>query len=217
MTPSAAALLTPAPVLDAVRDPFSKRTEQLRELRQGLQLRADPDLSSVIALVSPGAGEGRSRLAAELAWLFAQLGEATLLVDCNLRKPAQHQLFSGAGGGKGLADALNDGSEPLLYPVHSAPQLSVVTGGTPPKHPVELLSSTGFSALLSQWRSRYRHILLDTPAFNASSDAIAVASEAGAALMQVREHYTSFDGLKAMAERLTAARIQLLGTVSQGF
>ncbi len=214
-TANTVARLTPTGDLDRIRDPFSSHTETLRALRQSLLLRQTGE-SNVLTVVSPGAGEGKSRLAAELAWLFAQLGEPTLLVDANLRRPRQHLLFKGAQG-LGLADALQAQSAPVLHAVEAAEALRLVTAGALPKHPVELLSAKGFGGLLASWRQQFRHIVIDTPAFAASSDALAVSVEAGAALMLVREHHSSMAGLRESAARLRAARVALTGTVTLAF
>ena len=217
MTTTPSAMLAPAPALDTIRAPFSPHTEALTNLRQGLLLRADGEGCNVLTIASPGAGEGKSRFAAELAWLFALLGESTLLVDANLRKPMQQQLFTGAGTAPGLAEALADGSAPVLHKVQGAPQLSVALAGSPPRQPAELLGNKGFGQLLDGWRGQFRHIVLDTSGFTASSDALAVSVEAGAALLLARSHHSRVDDLRAAAARLRGARVSLLGTVMLGF
>ena len=75
----------------AVHDPFNPYTEQLRALRQELLNRNPAEGGLCLAVVSAGAGEGRSRLAADLAVVLSQLEEDTLLVDADFRKPRQHE------------------------------------------------------------------------------------------------------------------------------
>ena len=76
--------------------PFTPVVEQLRALRSQLSLRwfdAEPEKHKALAIVSPESGDGRSFVAANLAVVFSQLGARTLLVDADLRKPRQHELF----------------------------------------------------------------------------------------------------------------------------
>jgi hypothetical protein len=84
----------------------NERSERLRALRTELLLLSNPGgFANIFVLVSPGPGEGRSQLCAELAIAFAQLGRRTLLVDGDLRKPSLHFLFN-ASNQRGLTQAL---------------------------------------------------------------------------------------------------------------
>ena len=93
--------------LIAAYKPFSPVVEHLRGLRSQLMLRwFEPDADrNVLAIVSPGVGEGRSFIAANLAIVFSQLGKSTLLVDANLRAP-RHQEFFKVNTGGGLSSYL---------------------------------------------------------------------------------------------------------------
>src|SRR6185503_11770112 len=73
--------------------PFHPRAEEIRSLRTQLLIRWSQVKDRVLAIVSPGPGEGRSYVAANLAVAFSQLGERTLLVDADLRRPRQHRIF----------------------------------------------------------------------------------------------------------------------------
>jgi len=84
-----------SPEVVAAWSPFSQQMEALRALRSQLLMRwftGEKDRRS-LAIVSPGRGEGRSHLAANLAVKFSQMGEKTLLIDADLRSPRQHSLF----------------------------------------------------------------------------------------------------------------------------
>ena len=77
-------------------EPFHPRAEEMRALRTQLLIRwSNAKVSQrMLAVVSPGSGEGRSYVAANLAVAFSQLGERTLLIDADLRKPRQHRIFN---------------------------------------------------------------------------------------------------------------------------
>ena len=79
--------------LIAAYQPFGEQAEVLRGIRSQLMLRWFNNTRKTLAITSPDNGEGRSYFAANLAIVFSQLGERTLLVDADLRQPRQHQLF----------------------------------------------------------------------------------------------------------------------------
>ena len=93
--------------LIAATDPDSAAVEHLRALRSQLMLRwfENDARQAALAVVSPGSGEGRSYIAANLAVLFSQLGKRTLLIDADLRRPRQHRIF-GLPGRIGLSSVL---------------------------------------------------------------------------------------------------------------
>ena len=123
------------------------------------------DSGNVVALVSPGRGEGRSQLCAELAIAFAQLGRRTLLVDADLRHPRQHVLFT-AENQWGLAQTLALGEAAYLHAVEGLPELAVLTSGTIAPNPLELVSHRRFERLISEMRRQYDFIVIDTPAIS---------------------------------------------------
>lgn len=198
--------------LVVAHDPFHPHSEQIRALRTSILLRQGEAAANVLAVVSSQRGEGRSRLAAELAISCAQLKQPTLLVDADLRNPGLHRLF-GLDNAQGLANALAETAAPQINGVNGLPQLSLLTAGLSAGNPLELLSSDALSALLVGWRRRYRHIVFDTPAVASVSDALAVANHAGAALPLARLHRTPTRDWKSLIQRLHSTRAQVLGGV----
>jgi protein-tyrosine kinase len=187
----------------------NERNERLRALRTQLMLLND---SGVIALVSPERGEGRSRLCADLAIMFAQLGRRTLLVDADLRHPSQHALFCAANQW-GLAEALNNDEMPYLYSVQDLPELSLITSGKLPLNPLELVSNTRFERLISRMRRQYDFILIDTPAMTPYSDAMQVAAVAKRVLVLSRASATNIQKMSQMLSRLAVTDSKILGAV----
>lgn len=210
------AVARPAPSLTSAHDPFDPYSESIRALRTELLMRAPVEDSNVLAVMSPGRGEGRSRLSAELAITFAQLGQSTLLVDCDLRRSTQHELF-GADNDQGLAQSLVEGRAPKVQAVIGLPSLSILTAGPRLTTPLEILSDPMFGEMLSGWRRRYRHIILDTPAVSEFSDGLAVATHAGRVLLISRAHKTSMSDCRDMVRRLQSARASIVGAVLSTF
>ena len=209
--------VTPGPSLTLVHDADSPRSEKLRALRTELLLLNEGTRgANVVAVVSPGAGEGRSQLSAELAIAFAQLGRRTLLVDADLRNPRQHALF-GALNEHGLSRTISSFEKPIYHPVAGLPQMHLLTAGPPPPNPLELLSDGRFEKLVTEWRNGYEFLVLDTPPVSKFADGVAVATLAGRVLIVSRAQHTSFTSTRNMMRRLATTQSRILGAVLNHF
>ena len=166
-----------------------------------------------LAIVSAGKGEGRSYIAANLAIVFSQLGERTLLVDADMRSPRQHQLFN-LGQNSGLSDMLagRAGSEAIVG-ISAMQDLSVLPAGTLPPNPQELLARHDFSRLLQTLSADYSFIIIDTPPASRCADAHTVAVRAGAALMVARQNHSSMPKMAQLTQGLREYGVTLVGSV----
>lgn len=193
------------------------RSEKIRALRTELLLlsTASSD-ANIIALLSASASEGRSQLAAELAISFSQLGRRTLLVDGDLRKPAQHILF-GSSNITGLADAISRNQKPLFHPVDKLPHLSLLTSGVVTSNPLELLSDGRFQKMIQDWRKAFDFVLIDTPPVHSYADGLAIATLAGRVVLVSRGQRTTFKSTSEMLRRLATTQSQILGGVINHF
>ena len=199
--------------LIAAYKPFSPQVEILRALRSQLMLRWFSEERKVLAIVSPGAQEGRSYLAANLAVIFSQLGERTLLIDANLRNPRQHSIFN-LSLGTGLTSVLSGrAGQDAIVRIPFFTDLSVLAAGPVPPNPLELLGRPEFSRLLADARQYYDVILIDTPAGAAYSDTMTVAARAGGALMVTRKNHTRLDLAKALGAQLGTSGTHVIGSV----
>lgn len=209
--------LVPGPDLVLAHDPDSPRSEALRSLRTELLIRTKGrPRSGVIALSSPSSGEGRSQLAAELAIAFAQLGRRTLLVDADLRRPRQHELF-GAENTTGLCQVLAQGAEPWLHGIADLPHMALLTSGGTPRNPVELLSGRRFEQMLTDWARSFEFLILDTPPAAEFSDALAVATVAGNVILLGRGHVTRLNSMNRLCQSLNTTQANIVGAVINNF
>lgn len=207
----------PSAKLVIAHEQDSERSEQLRTLRTELLLLSNPSGSTnIFAVLSPGEGEGRSQLCAELAIAFAQIGRRTLLIDGDLRRPSQHHLF-GASNDRGLTQALADGSKPKTLGVEGLPQLSLLTAGPPAPNPLELLSGGRVERLLANWRNDQEFIVIDTPPIAQYADGLSLAAMAGSVLVASRSNVTRHTDMKDMLRRLRSTHSQVLGAVINNF
>lgn len=204
--------------LVAAYKPFSRVGENLRAVRSQLMLRwfnTDP-AHKVIAIVSPGSGEGRSFIAANLAIVFAQQGERTLLIDADLRaKPAraQNALFK-LGKSAGLSGILaNRAGLEVAQLVPGLPGLAVLPAGATPPNPQELLGRPAFGALLRIASQQFDVIIIDTPAGTEFADAEVTAARAGAALLVARKNKSLVPHANQLARRLQDSGVALVGSV----
>jgi protein-tyrosine kinase len=203
----------------AAFNPFSPIVEQLRALRTQLMLRwIDANrIHKSLAIVSPTRAEGRSFVAANLAVVFSQLGERTLLIDADLRNPQQHKLFK-IDNSAGLSAVLSARLTPdhAVTKVGSLLGLSVLPAGATPPNPQELISRDAFSAMLARYSESYDVIIIDTPAAAESADAQPVAARAGAALLVARNNLTPVSMLQSLAAKLQNSNIAMVGSLLNG-
>jgi tyrosine-protein kinase Etk/Wzc len=178
--------------------------EKIEALRHGLeQMQA-----GVITVVSPAAGEGRTRIAAELAASFASHGRATLLVDANLRAPVLHALRFSASPRIGLCSALA-GETPWRECVMRASE-----PGTPDILPcgarepgcVTLLHER-LRALIDEASAAYEVVILDSPPFLSNLESLDIAHNSDVAILVARARVTSTREFEA-----TLSYLHRLGT-----
>lgn len=200
--------------------PFDRCAEEIGALRTQLLMRwtgGEGPEARMLAIVSPGHGEGRSYLTANLAVSFAQLGKRTLLIDADLRRPRQHEIFQ-VENRVGLSAVLTgraDDSAVVASPVFG-PLWLLPSGGTPP-NPVELLSRDTFAALLARLRRRFEVLLFDTPAAQACADAQSIAFHAGDALTIARKDHTRVADTTKLIRHLSEAGVKAVGTALNSF
>lgn len=205
--------------LVAAYQPFSKQVEALRALRSQLMLRwfnGEPDRKSLV-IVSPGRKEGRSYIAANLGVVFSQLGERTLLIDADLRNPRQHALF-GLPNRNGLSQILTGRADiSAIERIPAFMDFSVLTAGSAPPNPQELLSRPSFASLLEELGHRYDVIIIDSPAYEDGADAQAIAVRARGALVIARNDRSYVGDLRELCENLRQATAAIVGVVMNAF
>lgn len=201
--------------LVAAYQPFSDTVEQLRALRSQLMLRwFDADVRrKALAVMAPMSGTGASFIVSNLAIVFSQLGERTLLIDANLRAPTQHDLFR-IEARPGLSDLLSGytGPSPVVR-LSSFMGLSILPAGTVPPNPQELLGREAFKDLIARYSREHDVILIDTPAAGQYADSQIIATRAGAALLVARKNQTSTQQLTRLARDVQQHGSLLVGSV----
>ncbi len=176
----------PHPALRYLHAPTSTEAEHIRSIRSALSVTVEDRKAKVIQFSSPEPGDGKTTLLANLAVAEAQSGKRVLLLDADLRRPCVHALFRVAQG-RGLSEALNG-----LVSAREAARpsgvegLTLLTAGTPPSNPAEVLSSPRWQRLLNELRPDYDLIFVDSPPFLAVSDPCEIARFVDGLLLVVR-------------------------------
>jgi protein-tyrosine kinase len=207
--------LSVSPEVMAAFQPNAGNVENLRALRTQLMLRwfNSDESNKVLSIISASHGDGRSWIAANLAVVFSQLGERTLLIDADLRKPRQHELFR-LDNRVGLSAILSGrASVEAVKRVNPLLGLSVLPAGAEPPNPQELLSRPAFGALLETLSKSYDVILVDTPPADDYADAQTVTIRAGAGLIVARANMSNSSALVRIANSVTEAGAHLVGSV----
>jgi chain length determinant protein tyrosine kinase EpsG len=199
--------------LIAAYKPFSPQVETLRAIRSQLMLRWFASGRKTLAIASVNPDEGTSLFIANLAVVFSQLGEQTLLVDSNLRTPKQHQIFN-LPGKQGLSDILAGRADlDAIAKIDHFVDLSVLQAGTLPPNPQELVNRASFDELTLNLANRFDVVLFDVSAFSAGADALAVAVRAGGVLLVARKNRTRLAEMGAVAEQLGRVGVEVVGSV----
>ncbi len=201
--------------LVAASEPFHPRAEELRALRTQLLIRwANARVRHrMLAIVSPGAGEGRSYVAANLAVVFSQLGQRTLLIDADLRKPRQHRIFD-VPDRVGLSAVLSGRADhSAVVPLPQFGTLSLLPAGACPPNPQELLLRPVLTTLLDELRNEFDVVLFDTPPASLYADAQSLAFRAGSAIVLARKDHTSIAATATTIRVLSDTGTSVVGTV----
>ena len=198
--------------------PGAFEAEQYRALRHTVeQLHKARDLR-IVAVSSPGVGDGKTTTAINLAGALAQAPDArVLLVDADLRRPSLASLLAlGGSDGPGLVNAILDSTLTLEQVARPRPpfNLSVIPAGQAPPSPYEMLKSPRLGELLEEARRRYDYIVLDAPPLCPVQDCRVIAQWVDGFLLVVAAHHTP---RRLVAEALTVVeRGKMLGLIFNG-
>ena len=211
------------PDIVTVSDPRSPAAEAYRTLRTNIQFSTIDKPLRRMLLTSAGPDEGKSTTLANLAVAMAQAEMKVIVLDCDLRRPAQHDIFKvantegltsmflGRGGGQpGLSAAAH--MEPPLQAT-AVPNLTVLPSGPTPPNPAELLGSTRMDSILEELTRRADVVLLDTPPVIAVTDAAVLSAKVDGCLLVVGAGVAKRDQLRRARAALEAVHANVLGVV----
>ena len=155
----------------------SPHAEAYRVLRTNLLFARKDDKLNTTAVVSAGAGEGKSTTVLNLATVFAQSGQRVVIVDSDLRRPTLHKLLK-VTNNLGLTNyLLKQNTLDEVIQTTALPTLDFLASGKLPSSSLGILSSTHMKDLISELKARYDIVFFDSPPIMGVSDASILASE----------------------------------------
>ncbi|XNY99388.1 polysaccharide biosynthesis tyrosine autokinase [Micrococcus luteus] len=186
--------------------------ESYRKLRTAVGFVAlGGERRSSIVVTSSVQGEGKTETSTNLAKVLAEAGARVLLVDADLRRP-QVGVRLGLDDELGLSDVLT-GRADLNDVMLSVDDLSVLTAGTVPPNPSELLGSEAMAELLALLETHFEYVILDAPPLLPVTDAAILSHQAGGAVVVARSGVARQNQLTEALSILEAADASVYGTV----
>ncbi len=202
------------PKLIMLTEPRSSAAEAYRTLRTNLMFMNSERPISSILLTSPAASEEKSLALANLAVAFAQSGSSTIIVDSDLRKPIQHQIW-GLANERGLTTMMTENTALSNPPLQPTPveNLSLLASGPPHPIPADILSSVRLPEVIGLLKARAHYLLFDGPPVLAATDAALLGLRVDGVLLVVRAGSTRRDHVQRARQALERVNVRLLGVV----
>lgn len=201
---------------NALTDPKSGLSEAYRSLRTSLQFTGVDGQPKTILISSSEPGEGKSTTTLKLAENFASLGAKVLVIDCDMRKPNIHRLFNvdnALGLSNLLTSTIRKEDMPRVVKKVSHDNVFVITAGTIPPNPADLLSSARMGLMISNLAAHYDLLILDGPPIIGLSDAPILSRLTEATLLVVSANKVTRKSAKMALKRLRASGSNVIGAV----
>lgn len=194
--------------------PRSPAAEAFRTVRTNIEFAGLDRGVRTIVVTSSLPSEGKTVVASNLAVAFAQAGRRTILVDTDLRRPGVNTIF-GLPNDAGLTDLVRTDSVQIedVAQKTEAPNLTVITAGTIPANPAELLGSKRMEAIVERLKQSAEVVIFDTPPVTAVTDAAVMAAKADATIMVIQSHRASRRIVIQGLEALTKVNARIVGAV----
>lgn len=199
-------------------NPKSMFSESIKSIRTNLQFSAiDKELKTIL-LTSPEAGNGKSFVSANLAVAYAQDGKKVLIIDCDLRRGRQHEIFNVMnqtnGGYSNLILNYKDEIKMSRYVVKTeVKNIDLIPTGPTPPNPIELLASKNNEEVIKELRKHYDIIILDCAPILGISDTQVMLKHADANVVVVSSGETAIELLERAKKVFETANSKIDGVI----
>lgn len=192
--------------------PKSITAESYRSLRTNIQYSSIDKQVKTLVVTSSNAGEGKSTVSGNLAYTFFQSGKRVLIIDCDLRKPSLHRKFN-VSNEVGLTDVLVGTSELNKVMKKIDDNLYLLTTGTLPPNPAEIIGSNTMENFLDECKINFDYIILDTPPILPVTDSKLLAIKADATVLVVRSEISKSKHVSQAFKELGKVNANVIGTI----
>lgn len=187
--------------------------ENYKNIRTNIEFsNVDKNIKSIV-VTSSQIDEGKTTIVSSLASSFAQLDKKILIIDCDFRNPSIHRVFN-ISNKQGIADVLLNKVN-LKDCVHeiSSENLNVLTCGSIPSNPSELLSSQKMKKLLEELKNEYDYIFIDSPPIGRVTDAGVISNYVDSTIIVIAENEVDIDDVKVAKKKLQQVNAKILGSI----
>nr|WP_288634747.1 CpsD/CapB family tyrosine-protein kinase [uncultured Intestinibacter sp.] len=203
--------------ITSLEKPQSNISEAYRTIRTGIEFsNLDKDLK-IICITSSKKDEGKTTVLSNLGVSFAKIDKKVLLIDADLRNPSISKMFD-TSNTQGLMDILL-GKKNIQDCVKKTKQenLYILTGGTIPPNPAEVLSSKKMSEFIESIKDEYDYIFIDSPPVGVVSDASIISAYSDGVIFVVGANEVDSNLAKIAKERLDSVKANIVGVILNKF
>ena len=200
--------------LITLSQPRSASAEAYRSLRTNLMFSSVESPIQTLLVTSAAREDQKSVTLANLAVTFAQSGNKTILVDADLRRPKQHDIWD-LDNGRGLSSMMVDDDAISNPPLHttSVEGLEIIASGELPPNPADLLSGKRMDEIIMALKQRADYVLFDSPPILAATDAALLGIKLDGALLAIRAGDTRRDHTAQARQALERVHVRIVGAV----
>ena len=200
------------------KNPKSLFAESIRSIRTNLAFASINKEIKIIINTSPEAGDGKSFVTANLAIAYAQEGKRVLLIDADLRRGRQHEIFEvmnvTSGGYSNLMLNYKEGIDLSKYIVPTSDKnVDLLATGPMPPNPVELLGSDKNKELLEKLKRKYDLIIMDCAPIIGLSDSLILATMSDINLITVSAKKTRMENLERVKKLFDQNNLKINGVI----
>lgn len=189
-------------------------TESFKKLRTNILFSTSNIKCPVIGITSAFQETGKSLLCSNLGISFSQLEKKVLILDCDLRKPVQHKIFE-IENSSGMSDMLAGIAKNniTIVQLENYENLSLITAGSIPPNPSELLASENMAKLISVFKENFDLVIVDLPPINMVTDAAVVSGLLDGYLFIVRMDHDEARSVQDAISALESADAKIFGVI----
>lgn len=194
------------------REPSSSYAESFRMIRTNIKYSSIDKNKKVLLITSSAKGEGKSTIAANLAVCIAQDNNKVLIIDCDLRRPNIHRIFN-ISNSNGVTDYLINEIELKDAVKQHSNKLDIMTSGSMPPNPAEILATNKFDNMLNLVKSEYDYVILDTPPVGTIADTQILATKTDGIILVAEAEETKKNNLLEAKRLIDKVGGKIIGVI----